>query len=401
MFKATLRQILARGSIIGINQLFILIAIPVLASRLDLYVFGQIAIGFTLAQLSWIISDWGVQHLSIEEWGKKKNLTEKNKFTSSVIVLNILISTLCLLIIYGLIFIKVIEFSTFFFICLTPSILLGAVYPLWYFQVNRSPSEIIVPTFLSRIIFITLIYFFAKSNETAYWAFLAQGINFFFITLFSFYRISSKYNFRWTKVNFLDIKNLEKKCRPYLINAITNNQVNTLWGFGLAIIGGPLAMAIFNLGDQIYRAGGALTNIIAQSVRINFIGKSFINIRFTLLFFILFYVILSICINLLTSNVIEYFFSDQYKSAIPIIQIMIIAWGLHAIVKLLNYPILGETHGANWVNQITYKILFLHALAFLFWMIFLSGPMSLAVMFTIVIGCQLLIFLFHIFQKIR
>ena len=72
MFKATLRQILARGSIIGINQLFILIAIPVLASRLDLYVFGQIAIGFTLAQLSWIISDWGVQHLSIEEWGKKK-----------------------------------------------------------------------------------------------------------------------------------------------------------------------------------------------------------------------------------------------------------------------------------------------------------------------------------------
>ena len=166
-------------------------------------------------------------------------------------------------------------------------------------------------------------------------------------------------------------------------------------------LGGPLAMAIFNLGDQIYRAGGALTNIIAQSVRINFIGKSFINIRFTLLFFILFYVILSICINLLTSNVIEYFFSDQYKSAIPIIQIMIIAWGLHAIVKLLNYPILGETHGADWVNQITYKILFLHLLAFLFWMIFLSGPKSLAVMFSVVIGCQLLIFLFHIFQKIR
>jgi hypothetical protein len=259
----------------------------------------------------------------------------------------------------------------------------------------------IAPTFLSRIIFIALIYFFAKSNETAYWAFLAQGINFFFITLFSFYRIFSKYNFRWAKVNFLDIKNLEKKCRPFLINAITNNQVNTLWGFGLTIIGGPLAMAIFNLGDLIYRAGGALSNIIAQSVRIHFIGKSFINIRFTFLFFVLLYTFLSICINLLTSNVIEYFFSDPYKSAIPIIQIMVIAWGLHAIVKLLNYPILGETHGAAWVNQITYKILFLHALAFFFWIVFLNGPLSMAVIFTVVIGCQLLIFLFYIFQKAR
>ena len=53
-----------------------------------------------------------------------------------------------------------------------------------------------------------------------------------------------------------------------MLNAVTNNQINTLWGFGLAVVGGPMAMAIFNLGDQIYRMGGALTNVIAQSVRI-------------------------------------------------------------------------------------------------------------------------------------
>jgi fatty acid desaturase len=80
---------------------------------------------------------------------------------------------------------------------------------------------------------------------------------------------------------------------------------------------------------------------------------------------------------------------------------MMIAWGVHAIVKLLNYPILGEMHGADWVNKITYKILFLHASAFLFWMYFFNSPLSLAVVFTSVIGCQLIIFLFHLFYKIR
>ena len=66
MFIDTIKHIFRRGSIIAINQLSVLIAVPILAARLDFEVFGQLAIGFILVQLSWVVSHWGIQHFSIE-----------------------------------------------------------------------------------------------------------------------------------------------------------------------------------------------------------------------------------------------------------------------------------------------------------------------------------------------
>ena len=85
MFKATLKQIFGRGSIILINQISVLLAIPILAARLDFLVFGQVAIGFVLVQLSWVLSDWGIQHFSIEQWPKLKTQLQKNTFTTTAI----------------------------------------------------------------------------------------------------------------------------------------------------------------------------------------------------------------------------------------------------------------------------------------------------------------------------
>src|SRR6056300_1789584 len=96
MFKATLKQIFGRGSIIAINQLAVLLAIPILAARLDFLVFGQVAIGFILVQLSWVVSDWGMQHYSIEQWPKLKTKLQKNTFTTTSLFLRIGLALLCI-----------------------------------------------------------------------------------------------------------------------------------------------------------------------------------------------------------------------------------------------------------------------------------------------------------------
>ena len=401
MFKATLKQIFGRGSIIAINQVAVLLAIPILAARLDFLVFGQVAIGFILVQLSWVVSDWGMQHYSIEQWPKLKTQLQKNTFTTTASFLRMSISLLCISLILLIILLGLIDFPILFWLGIIPSIFMGGTYPLWFYQVQKSPHEMIGVTIFSRCIYLLLIIFFVHGNDSAIWAFLAQGINMTIITIYAYWRMYSRYQFKLQKFQCDLWLHTLKHSYPFLINAITNNQINTLWGFGLSIFGGPLAMAIYNIGDQLYRAGGAITNIIAQAIRIHFHGASLKNIKFTFIFFVSLFLVISISVISLAPFIITKFFPNNFLPAIDVLQIMMLAWGLHAIVKLLNYPILGETHGAVWVNQITYKILFLHALAFAFWMIFFSGPMSLAVMFTIVIGCQLLIFLFHIFQKIR
>lgn len=401
MFIDTIKHIFRRGSIIAINQLSVLIAVPILAARLDFEVFGQLAIGFILVQLSWVVSDWGIQHFSIEEWGKKIKQNEKNHFTTSIICLNFLISLMCLLGIFFLTYFQVIDFSCFYFLCLIPSILMGGGYPLWFFQVNKSPQDMILPTFFSRVTFLSIIYFCVVSNDSAYIAFLAQGINLSLITIYSFFRLKFFYNFSWSNIHFSDVVLVEKKSRPFLLNALINNQANTLWGFGLSIIGGPASMAIYNLGDQIYRAGGAMTNIIAQSIRIHFIGKPLKELKFTIIFFISLFFAATALLCFFTPYFVEKYFSSNYIPAIRVIQVMMIAWGFHAIVKLLNYPILGAFHGANWVNRITKYFLLMHVILFMIWSACYNDALSMSIAFTSVIFLQMVVFIFHFMKSYR
>lgn len=401
MFLDTLKHIFGRATIIGINQAAVLISLPILASRLDFYTFGQVAIGFLLVQLSWVISDWGIQNYSIEIWSNFRDRLQKSKFISYAVMLNLLIAIIFLILILILSRLSILSFPFHYWLCVIPSILMGSVYPLWFYQVQKSPQDMILPTFISRLIFLGMIFALVVNNETASWAFLAQGVNLSLITIYAFLRMCKNYSYKWQSPNISEIKALAQSSFPFLVNSITNNQINTLWGFGLSLVSGPYAMAIYNIGDQVYRAGGAITNIIAQSVRIYFQGKSLIQIRFTFLFFICLFVLITAFMIIIGPFFIKTFFPKSFLPAIEVYQVMMLAWGLHALVKLLNYPILGETHGANWVNQMTYLILILHVVSILAWMYFFDGPFSLAMMLTLVITIQLIIYLTQLLRSIR
>lgn len=398
MFLNTLKHIFGRATIIGINQAAVLISLPILASRLDFYTFGQVAIGFLLVQLSWLISDWGIQNYSIEVWRNLNDNLKKAKFISYAIMLNLFIAIIFLILILLLIQLGILSLPFYYWLCIIPSILMGSVYPLWFFQVQKSPQDMILPTFISRLIFLGMVFILVESNETASWAFLAQGVNLSLITIYAFFCLYTNYSFNWQKFNFREIILLARSSFPFLMNSITNNQINTIWGFGLSVTSGPYAMALFNLGDQLYRAGGAISNIIAQSVRIHFIGNSFYDSRFTILFFVGLYSLIAVSISWSAHFLIDNFFPQEYLPATQIIQVMMIAWGLHAIVKLLNYPVLGEQFGPAWVNLITYKILFIHILLFAIWYYFYTSVLAMAILFTSVILIQLIIFLIHIFR---
>ncbi len=174
---------------------------------------------------------------------------------------------------------------------------MGGAYPLWFFQVNKLPQPMILPTLMSRLVYLLDINFLVKDNSSAYWAFLAQGINMGMITLYAYWHMIMRHSYSWVNFNNRQFKLVLRSSFPYLLNAVTNNQINTLWGFGLAVSGGPMAMAIFNLGDQIYRMGGALTNVIAQSVRIYSKESSFDKTLPSVLFFISIYLILAFIVS--------------------------------------------------------------------------------------------------------
>ncbi len=400
MFFNILKHALSRGSIILTNQLSVLIAIPILASRLDFFIFGQVAIGFVLVQLSWVISDWGVQHFSIENWSRAKTLRDKNRLISLLLSLRLSVAAVCLLIILFLIQANLLNFPLLFWICIFPSILMGGAYPLWFFQVNKIPQTMIFPTFMSRLVYLLVIYFLVNDNSSAYWAFLAQGINMGAITLYAYWHMIMRHSYFWINFNKKQFTLVIRSSFPYLLNAVTNNQINTLWGFGLAVVGGPIAMAIFNLGDQIYRMGGALTNVIAQSVRIYSKESSFDKTLPSVLFFISIYLMLAFIVSFFAKDIVMKFFSEDYYEAIKLIQIMALIWALHAIIKILNYPILGKFFSTHFINRLTYKFLILHVLIFFVWINLFNSPLSMSYFFGLVVLIHLLSFIYLVYVKV-
>lgn len=400
MFVKIIKHSLNRIVIIFINQLSVLVAIPILASRLDFYTFGQIATGFILVQLSWVISDWGIQHFSIENWSRAKTLRDKNRLISLLMSLRLSVAIVCLLIILFLIQTNCLNFFLLFWICIIPSILMGGVYPLWFFQVNKIPQTMILPTFMSRLVYLLVIYLLVNDNSSAYWAFLAQGINMGAITLYAYWFMIMRHSYSWINFNKKQFMFVLRSSFPYLLNAVTNNQINTLWGFGLAVVGGPIAMAIFNLGDQIYRMGGALTNVIAQSVRIYSKESSFDKTLPSILFFISIYLMLAFIVSFFAKDIVMKFFSEDYYEAIKLIQIMALIWALHAIIKILNYPILGKFFSTHFINRLTYKFLILHVLIFFVWINLFNSPLSMSYFFGLVVLIHLLSFIYLVYVKV-
>ena len=400
MLVNIIKHACSRGFIILTNQLSVLIAIPILASRLDFLVFGQVATGFVLVQLSWVLSDWGVQHFSIENWGAAKTLRDKNKLISLLLTLRLIVAIICLLIILFLIQVNFLNFPLLFWISIIPSILMGGAYPLWFFQVNKIPQTMIFPTFMSRLVYLLVIYLLVNDNSSAHWAFLAQGMNLGMITLYAYWHMIMRYSYSWINFNIKQFTFVLRSSFPYLLNAVTNNQINTLWGFGLAVVGGPIAMAIFNLGDQIYRMGGALTNVIAQSARIYSRESSFDKTLPSILFFILIYLMLAFIVYFFAKDIVMKFFNEDYYEAIKLIQIMTLIWALHAIIKILNYPILGKFFSTHFINRVTFKFLILHVFMFFVWINLFDTPISMSYFFGCVVLIHLLTFIYLLYRKV-
>jgi O-antigen/teichoic acid export membrane protein len=392
--KKTLNHIAARGTIILINQFTLLLALPLIASKVDFSTFGNIAIGLVVVQISWLLCHWGVQNYSIENWHKLKKI-EKNQIILMSIAVGLINASLILSFIYFAILNGWLDISMTLFLSLFPSVFIGGINPIWFFQLKKVPQKLIIPTFGARILFISIIFIFIDNNADAYIFFLAQGTGLVIVCSYGFFLMLNKYKHSLQTFDIYQLISFYRRNIPYLINLISNNKINTLWGSGLSVVGGPEAMAIYNLGDEIYRFGSSISNVIAQAVRIHFFKNNMTKTQVINILFICFYFSFAILISLMTDSLLKIFFSSDYSDAGDIIKIMIFAWAINATVKLLNYPVLGKLYGISWLNNKTYFIILLHILFFIFWAIFFNTTLSMVIIFTIVNLIQLILYFFY------
>ena len=392
----TINTISIRSTFILINQISHLISIPILVTRLQVETFGQVAFCFVLIQFSWLLCDWGIQNYTIEKWGKMKKRNQQNMLIISIFCLNLFLAISISIVIFIFKLLNFINIPNLYFTYTLLSIIFGGIIPYWFFLVKKNLQEILIITLISRMIYLALIYFFVIKDEYAYIAISAQALSMFIIGLYSFYIIFSKYYYKFLKVKFNNVIFICKNSFPFLVNIFTFNQINVLWALGLSFFGSLESIALYNIADQIYKAGISFSKVVSQSIRIHFINSSFFDKKNTFQFFCFFYFIISILLIIIAGSFISNYFPEDYKKSINLIQIIIVICFLQSIINLIHYPLLADIKGHKWLNQITKLSLIAHLLGVLFWIIFFSESLSLSIIFLVVVFIHFIFYLINL-----
>ena len=365
------KNLSARTLIVLINQISILIAIPIVASRLGIENFGSLSVAMIFFQVAFMLTEWGFGVPAIKESSEAK---EKKTLGLMFIEVNLIKGFILSFLFIVLILIQKINLSFFdnyaLFYGLIFAITAAAFNPLWFFQAIEQPEKLVLPSIIGRVLYLSIIFFLVSGADSMHWVLTAQGVAYALTASWGLYFVVPFIK-NMPKLKLNNIKKRFLKTTPFFLSGAIMGQFHSIWGLFLIAVAGPIEVAIFNLADQALRAGNAFTNILPEVLLVRHLneGEATNNSgRIKLAIFTA--AVLSIIGLLLTKLIITLFIGDSYLIAVNVIQVTIIIWLLLAIIKLLGYPLLGIRFGLDRVNKINYIFAIMNFVGMPIWLYF-------------------------------
>ena len=392
-----INQIFQRSSIVLINQLSLLITIPYIASIFSPNTFGLFSQSIIFIQVTWIISEWGINNYCINIF--PKDTKNQNRFfieiSSMVFLLLITLSFFIFLIIQ----ILNINIDLYLYLLLVLSFIFGGLNPLWFFQAQLRPKVLILPTFITRVIFLILIFVYVKNDSDIYLYFLINSIVFIGIFIFSL-SILKKEGLYFFFTSFHKLKSHLASSFYFFLSSVIGNQFSTLWMFVFSIKSSPSIIAIYAIADHFLRAMNTLTNIISNVIWSNSSKIRKINIYLLKYSFLIFLVALIAWIFI--DSLIEFLFDNFYIASVEFCQALILIWFIHGLTKIYLYPVFAKFYSLKWVNKINILFGFFHILTMILWFFFSKDIWIMIYSMMIITSIQLIFyFFFRYFNKFK
>jgi len=362
------KNLSARTLIVLINQISIVIALPIVAIRLGIKDFGMLSIAMIIFQVSFMLTEWGFGIPAIKETSDANNKKDLVRMLFEVNLIKAIILFFIIGILYLLQLSNILNFSNQSLLySLVFAVTAGAFNPLWYFQAIEQSQKLIMPSVIGRFLYLAIIFFLVLDYSSMHWVLTAQGLAYAITTIWGLYFVMPCLK-NAPKLNLNKLKKRFKDSIPFFFSGAIIGQFHSIWGLFLISVAGPIEVAIFNLADQALRAGGAFTNILPEAFLLRRLSersglKNNDRIKlaiFSLLFF-------SVVGLLATELIISMFFGKSYLMAVNVIHVTIIIWLFLAVIKLLGYPLLGIRFGLNQVNNFNYIFLALNIFGIIFW----------------------------------
>jgi O-antigen/teichoic acid export membrane protein len=400
-FKKLFTQISHRILFVLAYQVTTLISIPILANNLSQIEFGKIMICTLLVQLSWIVSEWGIPNFTIELLRNNNSKRNKSLILSAVIKLNLMFIIFFLLIFFLLINFFFPDLSLVYYYALIPSMIFGILNPSWFFILINKIKDLLLITFISRLLFLLCVMFLVTSDRDAIFYLIIQGISFGLISIYGFYKIYKEnffidFSFFIKKLNFKF--KLFKKSYIYFMTHMVDNNFPILWALSASYIGGPYIASIYSIPDQILRATIAFSILISQSIRLNS-NKFDERLSTIVLLFCIFGVFFAIVGYTYIESFLNLIFNDTYKESIYFSEQIVLICLLHYLIRMINYPLVGHLYDVKLVNRISIIIFYINISLLIYWMINFTDIQSLVLLMSLSLLAHLIVLSTLIFIK--
>jgi hypothetical protein len=354
-------------AIMLINQISILITLPWLISNLTPVTFGLIATALIIMQAGWVIIEWAQTNYVTEVWHFQSKQLQKNKLISQLILSRLLMAGGYIVTVAAIISQDIISLPWEFFFTLILATVAGGLLPLWFFHVIKKPGELVGVTLISRTFFVLLTLCYVRTDNDASTYLALQSLSFLAITLFAFWRMVVAHHFRWQVTKLSEALAQIRISNPFVINTLTNDHIHIFWSLALTMLASPIAIGIYNLAEQAYRAGSAITSALAQVMRVNS-KKTTLRQAIGLIFPFMFGTLLiSLVGQWVISEYLAYLLPISFNEATIIFHAMLVIWLVQTWVKLVNYPITGKAIGLVKLHRLAPWILVIHLGFIIFW----------------------------------
>lgn len=336
-----------------VNYIVPILLIPYISSRVGLDEYGKIAVCLALIQFSYVFTDYGFNLSATRDVSLNINNKEYINNKINLIIVCKLLILLAIVPVFFVIFysLNVLNLPTYFLIFTILSIVSQAFQPIWLFQGLEKMKNITIFSFLTKIIYMVLIFSLVKTELDSNKVLFSFFISNFISTILCFYMVSNL-GFRFNRVSLIDLKNEFFVGFQYFLSRFC---VTIYTSLSTLIVGNIsyTQAAYYSLCDQIYRAIQSATSPFTIALfpfmsreknwKIFYITISFLMISLTFIVSLIF---------LAGGDLISFVFGSEFSPAfellkifsfIAIVNFMATAFGYSAFSALNRIDIANKT----------------------------------------------------------
>ena len=316
------------------SYIFPLLTIPYLARVIGVEGFGKIA--FAAAVVVWLktISDWGFNYTATRDVAlNKDNLDKVSEIFSNVLwarIILMLISLLLLIIaIVTIPYFKENKNILLISFLLVPG---NIFFPEWFFQAMERMKFITILSLISKMVFTLLIFIFIKEKSDFILQPLFMSLGFIVSGFFATYIIIAKWNIKIHKPDFKEVYKTIKGSTDVFINNIMPNLYNSFSVVLLGFYGGSVANGLLDAGSKFINISQQFLKIISR-VFFPLLSRKMDSHNLYAKINIYLSIIACISLFILAPFIINFFYTDEFLSAVTVLRIMSISIIASALIS--------------------------------------------------------------------